>query len=451
MEIGNVECKTCKIKYNISQFISITNGTQTKNCLNCRMLARKERERNPVVLYIKQLKTNMPPCVFCGDSNIDHLEFDHIDRSLKTGTIFEMKNFESLFNELKNVRSLCRKCHRKITNKENHYITTDPNYKPIGTLSQRRAIYDIPALKRNREYVNNLKLNIAKCSNPNCEDIFDPDNLTFYEFDHINPFTKVATISKLVHSSKSIEDINKELIKCQLLCGYCHIIKTRFDKEIMRNYYSNLTEPLVKEKREKLIRTNKFTQEDAKDMRILYNEYELSQVEISYLYNTISGVVEPIINNRSHIDPNYQKTRFRFLTKEQYEIRNAQLRYDRDMMKMSYVDMQEKYNLSKGAITNAIGIKTLTLDQQKARNQEIIKDFHAGMNRKELCKKYNLKTSAISDIITSLAAPRKKKQEESLKRNEKVRHERELGFTIKLIAEMNGIHSRTVQKILSGK
>lgn len=46
------------------------------------------------------------------------------------------------------------------------------------------------------------------------------------EFDHVDPSTKVATISSLLASSAPIDVLETELKKCQLLCEACHQEKT---------------------------------------------------------------------------------------------------------------------------------------------------------------------------------------------------------------------------------
>tara|TARA_B100000073_G_scaffold209672_1_gene173990 strand:- start:164 stop:586 length:423 start_codon:yes stop_codon:yes gene_type:complete len=50
-------------------------------------------------------------CVGCGETNIDLLQFDHIDRTKKTGVISRLTN-EQLKTELYNCQVLCKECHR---------------------------------------------------------------------------------------------------------------------------------------------------------------------------------------------------------------------------------------------------------------------------------------------------------------------------------------------------
>lgn len=52
-----------------------------------------------------------------------------------------------------------------------------------------------------------------------------------YHFDHINMFNKSMMISTMVLNGMSMEDIYKELAKCQLLCLSCHHIITDIERK----------------------------------------------------------------------------------------------------------------------------------------------------------------------------------------------------------------------------
>jgi len=57
------------------------------------------------------------------------------------------------------------------------------------------------------------------------------------EFDHIDPLTKTASISRLLANGNKA-DLEKELQKCQLLCNSCHVAKTAEKKENVTNVKS---------------------------------------------------------------------------------------------------------------------------------------------------------------------------------------------------------------------
>jgi hypothetical protein len=53
-----------------------------------------------------------------------------------------------------------------------------------------------------------------------------------YHFDHINMFDKESTIYKMVTEGVNIEEIFKEIDKCQILCISCHDIVTYTEKKL---------------------------------------------------------------------------------------------------------------------------------------------------------------------------------------------------------------------------
>lgn len=84
---------------------------------------------------------------------------------------------------------------------------------------------------RNAQYVYEflLKRPCIKCTEK------DPVVL---EFDHREPHLKVDEISKLIYRAVSIEKLQIEIDKCDVLCANCHRRKTA----IQNNYYSWRTE-----------------------------------------------------------------------------------------------------------------------------------------------------------------------------------------------------------------
>lgn len=50
----------------------------------------------------------------------------------------------------------------------------------------------------------------------------------FFEFDHIDPATKIEKIATMVqHNRFSLEDLKRECSKCRILCSFCHKMHTR--------------------------------------------------------------------------------------------------------------------------------------------------------------------------------------------------------------------------------
>lgn len=66
-----------------------------------------------------------------------------------------------------------------------------------------------------------IKEHLAK----GCMDCNEKDPIVL-EFDHIDPASKEADISKLLGSHKSIERLRREIAKCEVVCANCHRRRT---------------------------------------------------------------------------------------------------------------------------------------------------------------------------------------------------------------------------------
>ena len=75
---------------------------------------------------------------------------------------------------------------------------------------------------RNMEYVCNI------LSKSGCVICGESDPVVL-DFDHITGFIKEDTISNLIKRNASIENIQLEIDKCQILCANCHRRKTAQD------------------------------------------------------------------------------------------------------------------------------------------------------------------------------------------------------------------------------
>lgn len=76
---------------------------------------------------------------------------------------------------------------------------------------------------RNQKYVNKIKLDNG------CIQCGYNDNAVALQFDHIDRSRKAIAVSTLVNKGMSIELIDIEVAKCQVLCANCHSIKTQKD------------------------------------------------------------------------------------------------------------------------------------------------------------------------------------------------------------------------------
>jgi len=65
----------------------------------------------------------------------------------------------------------------------------------------------------------------GKCTNPNCNLLYDGKNGCVFQLHHKNPEIKLFNINTRTLINYSWNTILKELKKCQLLCANCHYIK----------------------------------------------------------------------------------------------------------------------------------------------------------------------------------------------------------------------------------
>lgn len=88
------------------------------------------------------------------------------------------------------------------------------------------------------EYANSIKSKGCE----NCKYI-NVDLCRFFDFDHLDPKTKINSISQMViHKSYTYEDFLLEITKCRVLCRHCHMIitKKQMDAGIVNNVKRSL-------------------------------------------------------------------------------------------------------------------------------------------------------------------------------------------------------------------
>lgn len=107
-------------------------------------------------------------------------------------------------------QSYCRPCASK--HGKEHYRK---NVAAYVARSKARAAIDRP---RNRRFV------IEYLSTHPCVDCGESDPVVL-EFDHRDPTTKRANVSRLIHTSV-IATVRTEIEKCDVRCGNCHRIRT---------------------------------------------------------------------------------------------------------------------------------------------------------------------------------------------------------------------------------
>lgn len=107
-----------------------------------------------------------------------------------------------------------------------------------------------------REY--SVQTNRNHCNICNKKATFDNTIASRFHYDHINMFDKSDSICKMVREGVNIDNIYKEIDKCQLLCISCHSVVTKVElmcgfTRIKRQMTKEFNETEDEEKRNKLI------------------------------------------------------------------------------------------------------------------------------------------------------------------------------------------------------
>ena len=334
----------------------------------------------------------MGACEDCGDDDPDHLEFNHIDRLAKKGEVCKMTTIPKQKEERKGCNVKCKKCHLVYT----YTVQLPPKRKDRGPKDM---------VRKAREFVNNYKISLGGCQNPHCKDKFDPNNLAFYEFHHEIFQDKLYAISRMVATGYSIKSIIKELKKCILLCAYCHKKETAADWVKRREYYTSLEKPLPKKKKWE----PKFTMDDVKEIRKLYNEDKLTQESIAEKFNVSRAHIGRIVNNEHYIDESYQKTKSRWkFTKD--DIKDIRRLYNEEDAKI--LDLAEEYNVGANSIRSILSNKNYhDPNYERTRfpkqlTDENIAEIRALYNNdnssfSELAEQYEVSIPYIRDIVAN--------------------------------------------------
>lgn len=102
--------------------------------------------------------------------------------------------------------------------------------KPCHKLSRKKSfnkhktkIYN--KIKRRKQSKREFILNLYKVNKPcaDCHKIYHP---VCMDFDHMDPSSKWDDISRLLGSDLSLDRIEEEIKKCELVCSNCHRLRT---------------------------------------------------------------------------------------------------------------------------------------------------------------------------------------------------------------------------------
>lgn len=224
-------------------------------------------EQSRILRFAKKVKgINLlgGECEICGDKNIFHLSFHHINDD-KEFTIADLKNirWSIIEEEIKKCKLICENCHA-----EKHYYEDNK-----GDKSRR-----------------NSKLIYLEYKGSKCEICGYDKCEASLSFHHRDPNDKVFWIGALNERITNISELKnyiaEELDKCDVICRNCHIEKHsdiqifEENKEEIYNKSENYKETQRKISREDIIN--------------MYNS-GVKQIDIANHFNASKGTICDII------------------------------------------------------------------------------------------------------------------------------------------------------------
>lgn len=206
-------------------------------------------------------------CKICGNSNIFHLVFHHIDSSEKEKNINLLKNYKwsVILTELNKCELYCANCHKEL-----HFMKDYNNCQSDMTIKRR-----------------NNKLILIDYKNGKCEKCdYDknPQALVFHHIDNKNfIFNGFRNNINIVELDSYIKE---ELDKCILICNNCHI-EEHINKDLFHKYKTEIYKKVdnYKEKQTKL----------PVDEVIKMYQNGIKQIEISKYFKSSKGTISGII------------------------------------------------------------------------------------------------------------------------------------------------------------
>lgn len=208
------------------------------SCNKCKSLYIQDPDDSSVIVELRTFQENSMRYVtiegqkFAAkvviESSMDHLELDilqldhlPVEEQMEKGLLDSRGNYvpkvkivsklsseAAIKLEAEKCQLLCARCHVE------------------ETVARETGLEDKCRSKAERNkfsYTNKLKVKGCEtCGYVNIK------LLRFFHFDHIDPKQKTECVSRMVKDNKySQSELEKEIAKCRILCGHCHIIHTR--------------------------------------------------------------------------------------------------------------------------------------------------------------------------------------------------------------------------------
>ena len=226
MQKGTIEFKKC-VYQNCLKELPITEFNKKATSFDgyqtyCKACTRKSVHfQDSVRSATMRLFFHEKECGDCSENDTTLLECDHIhdDKS-------KMKNGKKIGNLIGNSRKnlamelnkceiVCAFCHRLRTQSRKTFRIENAS----------------PGYLDKRSKMHKAKFEIGKCTL--CPRLVNETNISAFDFDHINPNTKISEVTTMLRTSPWSE-ILVEIAKCQLLCVNCHRKKTASEQKFRK-------------------------------------------------------------------------------------------------------------------------------------------------------------------------------------------------------------------------
>lgn len=177
---------------------------------------------------------------FSEKNKLSYNKVNKLYNTIHKSELFNRKmNLEKHFKKIKTIK--CEDCDKILynTNLDSNRRWKDTIVCEMCWGNHEKEINDVwDLIKKQNIYVCNI-CNISK-----------KINSQRFHFDHKNMFTKSNNISTMVNSGETIENINKEIQKCNILCVSCHHIVSSIETRLG---FTNIKTLITKKYRNELI------------------------------------------------------------------------------------------------------------------------------------------------------------------------------------------------------
>jgi len=217
----------------------------------------------------------------------DILHFDHLTEAeqrekklLTDDQVYEpKKRHVSQSGSKEKMRFEARKC--QLVCGECHVMETMRREKGTKKVSQTHD--------KKMNYVNNLKKEgCYLCHYKNNE------LPRFFHFDHIEPFTKIANVSEMVHFGKySFDHVVEEVKKCRIICLHCHMLHTKeqWQSDLYRTKIKKITTTYIEPKKSHCVKIIQYDIKDnfIKEYKSISEAARELKIKRQQLYDILNG------------------------------------------------------------------------------------------------------------------------------------------------------------------